>query len=288
MRHAFLIMTASVDEPLLEIIRQLDSPNHDFFIHVDLKAGGINQEKVIETAKFSDVVFVDRQKGSWGGYSLIQIEIKLLKSATTRDYDYYHLMSGEDFPVKTNQELDDFFLKNRGLNFLEVSDRLEHQNPDRYRLRYEQYHFLQDRFIGKKRNVFKYIDFLSCYIQRYVGVNRARNLLVQSGSQWFSITDELAKYIVSHVNWIDKHFKYTYCCDELFIQSLIAGTQFMDKVSSNLRYVDFVWKSKHNLTPRYLTDKDLSLINDSHYLFARKFDVSSMRNFKSHLDKLRK
>ncbi|RNE02183.1 Core-2/I-Branching enzyme [Lacticaseibacillus paracasei] len=286
MEHAFLIMTLEVNDGLLKILRQLDAPNHDFFIHVDLKAGTIDKNKAKSVVKFSTITFVERMKVTWGGFSQVKLELRMLKTASLKKkYSYYHLLSGQDFPVKANQQIDDFFSQNQGKNFLEVSDRLERQNPDRYRLRYQQYHFLQDKLIGKKRNIFKYIDFFSCYVQRYVGINRARGMTIQSGSNWFSITDELTQYILDHENWIIKHFRYTYCCDELFIQSLISNTRFMNTVSSNLRYVDFVWESKHKLTPRYLTAKDLSLVENPNYLFARKLTANSMNDFRNRIQK---
>ncbi|EKQ05931.1 beta-1,6-N-acetylglucosaminyltransferase [Lacticaseibacillus paracasei] len=284
MKHAFLIMAGAIDEALLEIIQQLDSQQHDFYIHIDLKAGIITEERVKKVAKLSNVKFIDRMNGTWGGFSLVRIELRLLRAAYAKhEYEYYHLLSGQDFPVKTNRQIDEFFAQNKGQNFLEVSDRLETQNPDRYRLRYQQYHFLQDRFVGKKRNIFKYIDFFSCYVQRYVGINRTRKISIQSGSQWFSINNDLTRYILNHEDWITKHFKYTYCCDELFIQSLISNTRFMKTLSENLRYVDFIWKSKHNLTPRYLTSDDLFLIEKPNYLFARKFTSDSMSQFRSRI-----
>lgn len=46
MRHAFLIMAGKIDETLLEIIHQLDSRQHDFFIHIDLKAGLIDEQRI--------------------------------------------------------------------------------------------------------------------------------------------------------------------------------------------------------------------------------------------------
>ncbi|WP_172623756.1 hypothetical protein [Lacticaseibacillus paracasei] len=48
MEHAFLIMTLEVNDGLLKILRQLDAPNHDFFIHVDLKAGTIDKNKALD------------------------------------------------------------------------------------------------------------------------------------------------------------------------------------------------------------------------------------------------
>lgn len=284
MKHAFLIMTTSIDNKLENLVQQLDSLNHDFFIHVDLKAGPISENHLKSILKFSRVTFVKRIKVTWGGFSMIKAELILMKAASDQHkYVYYHLLSGEDFPLKSNQALDDFFEQNKGKNFLEANHRIEKGNPDRFHLRFEQYHLLQDRFIGKKRNIFKYIDFLSCYLQRYIGIHRSKKIKILSGANWFSITDELVHYIRDHEQWINKHFKYTYCCDEVFIQSLVSDTPFMDTLSTNLRYVEFIWKSKHNATPRYITHNDLKLVDNPNYFFARKFKASTMKIFRERI-----
>ncbi|WP_263807438.1 beta-1,6-N-acetylglucosaminyltransferase [Pediococcus ethanolidurans] len=126
---------------------------------------------------------------------------------------------------------------------MEVSSRIKVQNVDRFYLRYQQYHLLQDTLIGKKNNIFKYIDFLSCYLQRYIGVKRIEKSKIKSGAQWFSLNQELIEYILDHEKWINEQFKNTYCPDEAFIQTLIRNTKFMDTLfdngNSNLRFVDF-------------------------------------------------
>lgn len=276
MRQAFLIMTKEINPQLHNLINALDSKNHTFFLHVDKKSGAFNGDILKKSAKKSEVVFVPRINVTWGGFSIVQVELNLLKAAYEYGkFGHYHLLSGEDFPVKTNKQIDDFFEKNKDTNFLEISQRIPKQNQDRFKLRYEQFHFLQDKFIGQKHNIFKYIDFASCYLQRYVGINRTRKIKIQSGAQWFSINQELVSYIIGHENWIIKQFRNTYCPDEAFIQTLIANSTFMKTISNmgNLRFVEFYWKAEHNFTPRYLTESDFDLIDKNNYFFARKFNV---------------
>ncbi|WP_225436022.1 hypothetical protein [Lacticaseibacillus paracasei] len=73
-------MAGKIDETLLEIIHQLDSRQHDFFIHIDLKAGLIDEQRIEKVVNFSSVVFIDRMNGTWGGFSLVQIELRLLRT----------------------------------------------------------------------------------------------------------------------------------------------------------------------------------------------------------------
>ncbi|AVL02768.1 beta-1,6-N-acetylglucosaminyltransferase [Pediococcus pentosaceus] len=278
MMQAFLVMTKDINEELLNLIRALDSPKHVIFVHVDKKTGDFDKESVIKNSIYSDIVFVPRIDVTWGGFSLVRAELSLMKVANSYGtFGHFHLLSGEDFPVKSNNQLDTFFEEHPNNNFLEISQRIPNQNKDRFKLRYEQYHLLQDKFIGRKHNVFKYIDFASCYLQRYLGVNRTRHINIQSGANWFSLNQDLLSYIIDNEKWITKHFKNTYCPDESFIQTLIAETSFMKTLykegKENLRFVDFYWKAKHNLTPRYLKLDDISLLDDKSYFFARKFNI---------------
>lgn len=286
MKQAFLILTKDVDEEFLNLIKTLDSKNHTLFIHVDKKSGEFSK-KWKNNIVNSDIIFVPRVSVTWGGYSIVRAELNLLEAALEYgDFGHFHLLSGEDFPVKNNEQIDIFFNEHIKENFIEVSERIPNETKGRFNLRYNQYHILQDGYVGKKRNIFKYIDFLSCYVQKWVGVNRTSDIKIQSGAQWFSINSSLARYIVQNKSWINKYFKNTYCPDEAFIQSLIANTDYMNTLfergTVNLRYVQFYWKAKHELTPRYINLNDINLIEDKKYFFARKFKKEISQEFIKH------
>ncbi len=82
---------------------------------------------------------------SWGGYSQVQCEILLLKEAIEHNYDYYHLMSGVDLPIKTNKEIHEFFIKNKGKEFISF-DKKATKSSIRERIIY--YYPFQDKFGG--------------------------------------------------------------------------------------------------------------------------------------------
>lgn len=290
--QAFLLMTKDINEEFLNLVKALDSDKHTIFIHIDRKSGDFNEDVVKNSLRYSTAVFVPRVDVTWGGFSIVKAELSLMRVANDYGkFNHFHLLSGEDFPVKSNEQIDNYFENHPDVNYLEISQRIPEQNQDRFRLRYQQYHFLQDKFIGQRHNIFKYIDFASCYLQRFLGIDRTRHIKIQSGAQWFSLNQKLIRYIVEHEKWIIKHFKNTYCPDETFIQTLIADTEYMQTLynsgQENLRFVEFYWKAKHNLTPRYLNVRDIHLIDNKKYFFARKFskEVSDvfLRNLKNDL-----
>ena len=55
------------------------------------------------------MTYVDRVPVNWGG-SQIRAELSLLKCAVKKKYDYYHLVSGADLPIKTQDEIHQFFV----------------------------------------------------------------------------------------------------------------------------------------------------------------------------------
>lgn len=55
----------------------------------------------------------------WGHVSLIKAEISLFESASANGpYGYYHLLSGADLPIKSQDYIFDFFEKNAGKEFV--------------------------------------------------------------------------------------------------------------------------------------------------------------------------
>ena len=47
----------------------------------------------------------------WGDFSQVECELALFKAVVKNGYDYYHLLSGVDLPIKSAQYLVDFFEK---------------------------------------------------------------------------------------------------------------------------------------------------------------------------------
>ena len=113
MKHAFLIMAHDNWKILARLIKKLDHIDNDIYLHIDAKATIADAQKEIkDTCRFSKIYYVERIDASWGGYSLVQCEMSLFDEASKKKYDYYHLLSGIDFPIKPMKEIHYFFEKN--------------------------------------------------------------------------------------------------------------------------------------------------------------------------------
>ena len=284
MRHAYIIMAHNNWQQLYRLIHLLDSPNADFYVHIDIRAKDFNKSKFDGVCEYSKVYFYSEFKNYWGSYRLVESELFLLDMATALDYDYYHLLSGADLPIKSRNYIENFFEDNKGKEFIhfDTDERLAMDKELERRTRL--YHWLQNyrrRFeAGWLNMLFTFFERCSLIIQLILGVNRLRkkDIKIYYGSQWFSITHNLAVYVLSQRELVAELFKSTNCSDELILQTLIMQSDFKDKLYiksrcdtclSNMRLID--WKRGKNGSPYTWQPSDIDELKDSGCLFARKF-----------------
>lgn len=119
-KHAYLIMAHNNFEQLKILIGLLDDYRNDIYIHVDKKVKGF--EKGLIQTKCAQLTYVNPICVTWGGHSQIKCEMLLLKSSVPKHYKYYHILSGVDLPIKTQDEIHDYFDMNYGKNFIGFDD----------------------------------------------------------------------------------------------------------------------------------------------------------------------
>lgn len=273
-RHAYLIMAHHQFNFLKELLLALDDERNDIYLHIDRKVKKFDFDGFSNLLQKSHLYFTERVSVNWGGYSQIACELTLLKTAAGKHYTYYHLLSGSDFPLKTQDEIHQFFEEHAGTEFLHFDAPCV---PVRVRERISLYHFFREN----RCPLAEPSDAILTKMQRLLHVDRLKNssLKLQKGANWFSITDDFVQYVLEHEDWISKTFAHSVCADELFLQTLAANSTFMDAVydpygddnsMANLRYVD--WEHGTENSPYVFQDTDLEHLKKLPHLFARKFE----------------
>lgn len=280
MKHAYLIMAHNHFEQLQLLVKLLDHPDNDFFIHIDQK---LKLQNLKIKAKYSKVSLFQEVPIYWGTFSITECEIKLLAHASNAGkYDYYHLLSGQDLPIRPTEEILSFFEEHVGKEFISFNNEALNGNTEISR-RTKLYHFF-----AKQRNsheskfaksLFLCLDRMTIVAQMVLRVNRNRkdNILIGYGSNWFSISDELASFVLSQENRIRKRFRYVNNCDELFLQTIILNSQYAFRCYGypphydNLRFIN--WAEDGVKHPATMSIEDVKKARLSTALFARKFDI---------------
>lgn len=278
-RHAYLIIAHNNWYILSKLVSTLDYYNNDIYIHIDRKSNPSDRLKqsIANQVNESKLFFIESKPVYWGGYTLIDVTLRLLTAAAEKQhYLYYHLLSGCDLPIKNQKHIHEFFDANQGAEFVHFGKE-EWNKKIQSRLKY--YWIFQD-FAGNSRRIDKLtlraLDRICVFIQKMIGIDRLKDLQLSAGSEWFSISDDFARFLLSKKDYIKKHFKYGICSDESFVQTIIIDSVFREKIYNLhghleqdciLRYLQ--WE---NGKPRVLKTDDFNRLISSGCLFARKFN----------------
>ena len=98
MRQAFLIIAHNQWWLVENLFRYLDSEDVDIYLHVNSLVEMPDIEKMKRKLRFSSLYIEDRKEIIWGKYGLMDVVYSFLEKASTKEYDYYHIMSGQDVP----------------------------------------------------------------------------------------------------------------------------------------------------------------------------------------------
>lgn len=277
--HAYMIIAHNQFELLERLILALDDERNDIYIHIDSKVKDFDFDYFKGLTKHSKLTFTDERINiTWGDFSQVKSEMVLLRTAVKGEdkqhpYEYYHLISGVDLPIKSNDEIHSFFAQHSGKEFIHYTDSKSTVLAEG-RLRY--YHF----FRNKRNTFYKFLSQLLLRVQKLLHVNRLKKsgTRVQKGANWFSITGSLAHYIVENMGKYEKMFRYSYCGDETFIQAIVENSGykknlFMPDCNNNhfacARLID--WERGN---PYVWRKEDYDYIKSSPCMFARKFDIN--------------
>ena len=232
-RHAYCIIAHHDPVMLHVLVAMLDHPLNDIYIHIDRKVDirpflGIR-------AQWSKVVFLPtRISVEWGSTSQIDTEMLIFDFASKNGhYSYYHMMSGQDLPLKSQDYIHDFMDKEHpGLEFVTVNQ----QNADyledlEYKTRY--YHFFVKSLSGTNHSFSHYWHYYlhasTVKIQQLLGVRRTYPLELRKSLHFVSVSHEFVSYLLSKKDFIKKTFAYTLCGDEFFLQSILWNSPFRER-----------------------------------------------------------
>jgi len=273
-KHAFLIIVHHELDVLDRLIKSLDDERNDLYIHFDKKILAV---PTIKTNYSKLIVLTDEHRVdvSWGDVSMIQAELNLFKISSQQDsYAYYHLISGVDMPLKKMDLFHNFFLENQGKEFVGFyQGNLEEQ----FDLKVRKYHLFPTSF-RHSSNLLSFtkrlIRYLFIKLQYLVKFKRNKAIDFKKGTQWVSISDDLIKFIIKQEKQLLSTYKYTFCSDEIFIQTIVWNSSFRERIYNqydegrgSLRAIQWIDNVIHDWQ-----SKDIPMLMNSEYVFARKFN----------------
>lgn len=119
-RIAYLVIVYEDPQQLARLIKRL-AEDADVYIHINKRVKiGLFKYAVEKIHVNGKVRFIEHgYKVNWGGYSILRAICSLLDEAfSNKMYDRVILLTGLDHPIKTTEQIQDFFIKNKDIHFI--------------------------------------------------------------------------------------------------------------------------------------------------------------------------
>ena len=273
-KHAFLVMAHNNFNVLKSFISQIDAENHDIYIHINKRVKTFPRDELIACATKSKITFVERKVVKYCDYTMMDAVKSLMKTATQTYHDYYHMVSGADMMLKTNNEFDNFFEENFGKEFVAFASEFS-----------EDFVLYRNYFIALHRTKYHYVNVAFIKIRRFlINLQKKFGLKVKpihgyetkKGFDWYSLTHNAVNYLLEIEPVFKKTFYRAFCPTEFFAQTLLWNSKFKnnlyqldskDQCAQCARYID--WERGRPYTFR---ECDKEMLDNSEAMFARKFD----------------
>ncbi|HOG27756.1 MAG TPA: beta-1,6-N-acetylglucosaminyltransferase [Vicinamibacterales bacterium] len=273
-KHAFLIIAHQDPVLLQQLVSLLDDERNGIYLLVDSKSG-LRVDGLAPTR--ASLTLLPPAPVWWGGVSTICAELSLLRAAAAHRYHYYHLLSGADLPL-VSQDCLHARLADTDFEYVEFHEGA--RDFARWKVAY--YHLLVETAPYRAWWAYRMVGRALIRLQALAGIDRTRGsrTCFHHGSAFFSITHDLALYVLARERWVRERFRHTVTCDEVFLQTLAMRSPFRGKLAgehgikpANLRLIDWATKRRHRNSPYVFRMPDYARLRDASEtcLFARKF-----------------
>lgn len=262
---AYFILVHRFPEQFKRLFQSIYLPGNSYVVHID-KSSGPELASDLERflAPYQGVRILPARKALWGGYSLVDAELRGMTALLEMDSGWTHYinLSGQDFPLKSQSYIREFLSAQPGRQFIRaVCQRSE--RPDT--LNRVSHYFLE--LFGR---IFR------------TGV--ARKFLPEAspyiGTQWKAVTRGFCEFVSTDARVLPfkRFYRRSFIADEAFFQTVLMNHAGHGQVmNDDLRMIDWVPDGDIKLRPRNFGSADIAALTRSPDLFARKFDGNEDR-----------
>ena len=281
MSIAYFILVHRYPNQFKRLFKAIYDPENHYLIHTDKRAGrDLYKELQNFLAKFPNAHLLSSHNVVWGGYSMVNAELRSMKKLLklSKKWDFLVNLSGQDFPLKPQSAIKAFLKLNMEKDFMLVANQKN--------IRPETLNRIENYFVEGSN------DFLGVPVKR----SYLTDVIPFIGGQWKILSRNCCEFLCSsrEIAKFKKYYRNTLIPDESFFQTVLMNTSYTKAIINDdkraiiwipdIRYkpdsrnrIDantkaLIASGKMKLRPKTFTIKDLSFLQKSKALFARKFD----------------
>lgn len=258
---AYFLLVHRYPAQFKRLFRAIYLSGNQYVVHVDKSSGAELEEEIAAFLKpYRGVELIRSENANWGGYSLVDAELRGMKRLLEMDsrWTHYINLSGQDFPLKSQNYIRQFFAANPGRQFIRALDQRKERPSTLNRISHV---FTEENGTMNATGIARpYLDGDTPFI----------------GTQWKAVTRAFCDY-VCHDPRVDRFkafYRNSFIADESFFQTVMMNSDDQGIVmNDDLRMIDWVPDGDIKLRPRDYDEADLQQLQCSTDLFARKFNA---------------
>ncbi len=266
----YLVLAYKNPTQLHKLIQALDTGETIFLIHIDSNIAIQPFLNMFKKDNNSRIFFTPkRYHVSWINFSLLEAILCLIQYYFKLGIraDYFHLISGEDYPTKSNDYIKNFLEKNQGKSFMHyftlANEHTREEDINNSKL---------NRWLNNEKNI----------ICNNIKLKNKNTFLEQSeqithygGSLGWSLHLDCIKYINETCikkSWLYPLYKNSLFPANMFLHTVIMNSHLKNTVeNNNLRYVKWQ-KTQISSDSLFISNWDNLIINNK--LFTHRFDLN--------------
>jgi hypothetical protein len=272
-RLAYIISAYHRLGQVTRLVRRLESGDSCFFVHVDRKTDDRECDALQESLRdLTTVRFLERHTCHWGGFGHVRASLKGIEALLSSDteFDYAILLTGQDYPIKSNRYIARFFETQHPKSFMAVSPLPSASWSPRG---------------GLDRIEYAHLRFHGRHLRLPIRLSFPEGLRPFGGGAYWALSRDCIEYVSNFVAErpdVIRFFRHVDIPDEIFFHTILMNSPRRDTiVDENLRYIDWTQGRR----PALLETRDLDALRASPKLFARKFDVHHDENVLDLIDR---
>ncbi len=299
---AFAILVHNEPQRLLHLLQTLQG--FEIYIHIDKFANRQSIISYIQSIDLKTTFIIPESKsigGAWGGYSLVEIQFKLIEEflSKTEDNGPLIFLSGQDYPIKPLADFKSYLNSKEDFFSIQIIDKKKiaaGESTEIARLNRIRYLHLQDFRIfryAKDRKLIRYkIGSIPSAVLRRLHLpnfkfNSVKDYFI--GSQWIGLSKKKCEMLLIERNLLRSEFRFSFCPDEIAIQTFLGRTLSSKSCVAlkNRTEFDSVIDADFHLIHPSLAHSwqidELNLILRSSKFFIRKPSLELLDYIRNHL-----
>ena len=283
---AYLVIAYMDSEQLKRLaLRLTRTGDADVYIHINASVDITPFQKALADMPGPGRIVFSRERYRivWAGYGILQASFSIMEQALQQDsYDRIVLLTGLDYPVKPDEQIQEFFYEHKDREFIHASVVSGEQHSHLYYYAARDHRFLQkclqtyERLLRKMGKKGKH-DYVMHEGQKY--------LLHGIAPKW-AISGECASYLLDFYKKnkkFNRYFQMMHAPDDFYVATVLFHSRFRSRIESEKDIFRIIWLPEDK-GAKILAEEDYPELAGCGQLYAKKFQSGYTEGLQRMLD----